>query len=473
MSQSHDLPGLVPGTPFAGGQAPACWRREMTRCTANLGALHSVSSWVKAFRVHLALCDGPLLGHTLPDVLADQDDHPATPKPEPRPRPMTQRQPKQPGDSGQKRARKRRSAPPQPDQPGTSPHRRQRPRWSNALSRHDATAVTTQPARQARSTLLKRLAGNTAVPHHTSSDPPRLVKTRLPDASSPDFPNAAHQAKWRREVARRAGHALDRDELDGRLASRHPQSEQPASDETPEPAASGGALEAVAPGARPSLAAAWDRPFNGPTAPADLLADLDGRRETGHGRTVPEPQTGNGRQVQPARPSQPATDVTSPDLPARHAPDNRQAGPMDRSTVTARSSAKLDRLPVAERDHARPAPPGTARQRQSEDWPSPWPDEPLPATGEPAVDGTPTSAQKRDLGGRPAVPVRVAPPAVAPTLPPLRAPQPPVTIPPPVATAVVRQDAVQEAAAAADLNVLAANLKRILDEEARRHGIDV
>jgi hypothetical protein len=42
-----------------------------------------------------------------------------------------------------------------------------------------------------------------------------------------------------------------------------------------------------------------------------------------------------------------------------------------------------------------------------------------------------------------------------------------------VATAVVRQDAAQEAAAAADLNVLAANLKRILDEEARRHGIDV
>jgi hypothetical protein len=46
---------------------------------------------------------------------------------------------------------------------------------------------------------------------------------------------------------------------------------------------------------------------------------------------------------------------------------------------------------------------------------------------------------------------------------------------PPVATTTARQGARQEEATAADDNhdVLAAKIKRILDEEARRHGIDV
>jgi hypothetical protein len=44
----------------------------------------------------------------------------------------------------------------------------------------------------------------------------------------------------------------------------------------------------------------------------------------------------------------------------------------------------------------------------------------------------------------------------------------------PVAAATARQGARAEAAIAEDdLSVLAARIKRILDEEARRHGIDV
>jgi hypothetical protein len=45
----------------------------------------------------------------------------------------------------------------------------------------------------------------------------------------------------------------------------------------------------------------------------------------------------------------------------------------------------------------------------------------------------------------------------------------------PVAAAIVRQGARRSEAAAEgdDLGVLAAKIKRILDQEARRHGIDV
>ncbi|MFH7025255.1 MAG: hypothetical protein ACHBN1_07600 [Heteroscytonema crispum UTEX LB 1556] len=67
------------------------------------------------------------------------------------------------------------------------------------------------------------------------------------------------------------------------------------------------------------------------------------------------------------------------------------------------------------------------------------------------------------------------PPAIMPSLPPL-VPQQLVNLPgQSVASAIIRQEATQEEAATRedDLNVLAAKIKRILDEEARRYGIDV
>ena len=68
---------------------------------------------------------------------------------------------------------------------------------------------------------------------------------------------------------------------------------------------------------------------------------------------------------------------------------------------------------------------------------------------------------------------RIAPPATRPTLPPLL-PSQTVGLPtPPVAATIARQGAWVEASAEDDLDVLAAQIKRILDEEARRHGIDV
>ncbi len=68
---------------------------------------------------------------------------------------------------------------------------------------------------------------------------------------------------------------------------------------------------------------------------------------------------------------------------------------------------------------------------------------------------------------------RIAPPVVAPRLPPLISPElVGMSVPPVAATA--RQGAWAEATAAEDdLNALAAKIRRILDEEARRHGIDV
>jgi hypothetical protein len=68
---------------------------------------------------------------------------------------------------------------------------------------------------------------------------------------------------------------------------------------------------------------------------------------------------------------------------------------------------------------------------------------------------------------------RIAPPSLAPQLPPLLPPRlmgmPTLA----VASEIARQGALAEATAGDDLDTLAAKIKHILDEEARRHGIDV
>ena len=69
---------------------------------------------------------------------------------------------------------------------------------------------------------------------------------------------------------------------------------------------------------------------------------------------------------------------------------------------------------------------------------------------------------------------RIAPPAAAPSLPHLLPPQGSYESTPALAAIITRQRARQEAATSEDdLAGLAENIKRILDEEARRHGIDV
>ncbi|MCY7277765.1 MAG: hypothetical protein LH702_29515 [Phormidesmis sp. CAN_BIN44] len=67
---------------------------------------------------------------------------------------------------------------------------------------------------------------------------------------------------------------------------------------------------------------------------------------------------------------------------------------------------------------------------------------------------------------------RIDPPAVAPTLPPLVASQT-GEAPTSVTTPLIQQRATQEAIPEADLDGLASQIKRILDEEARRYGINV
>jgi len=69
---------------------------------------------------------------------------------------------------------------------------------------------------------------------------------------------------------------------------------------------------------------------------------------------------------------------------------------------------------------------------------------------------------------------RFAPPQMADTLPPLRPPVGQGSVAMPVAAAASRRSARREEAAVVDdLDELAVKLRRILEEESRRHGIDI
>jgi len=173
-------------------------------------------------------------------------------------------------------------------------------------------------------------------------------------------------------------------------------------------------------GELPSLADQWALPFNGPPAYPGLL-----------GRLVCVPESDG-----PEREEQPGA---TPRHPSALRSPNQVAAPAT--------------------GHAKPWHPVGVETTESSQ-----------AVSQPTV-----ADQLENISGESVSPVRIAPPAVATSLPPLLPPQIAGRPSSPAATAILQGVTRQEEAAATedDLSALAAKIKRILDEEARRHGIDV
>ena len=97
---------------------------------------------------------------------------------------------------------------------------------------------------------------------------------------------------------------------------------------------------------------------------------------------------------------------------------------------------------------------------------------PVPADGDRSFSLQPVlNSEEREQGVSPNFAPTALTPALSPLLPPASAGAPVL----PVAADTARRIAWRDEVAAheTDLSVLAAQVKRILDEEARRHGIDV
>jgi hypothetical protein len=446
---------------LAGGQAPVLWQRDLGRATARLEALRRASAWLTTLAaVRPRLQDDPLLGRRLAE-LTNRVAQPTGSRPETdrirRPRPAWSERPPARGPS----------IPPE-DKASPAPSQSGIPKASAATARQSSQAPGEQPSRrwalpplrleaQASRAFLGPLAGEAA--SATGPDRFRDRQTRgLPQPRTRVSPPVAHdraaQRNWLRGLARRVERSLLQNGPYLHLRS------QPASPEQPELARG------------PSLTDPWAAPLGGQPASADLLARLAG--------TSVSDSYGSGRTAQPQQASHRPSLRRSTERPFAAAAGETQ--PWSRTGLAP--SDDLVQWPGAS------VPVGDSHGFGRADQPQAASQQPsfsrsvqqsiAAAAGATPTEDTPgdvlateASAKKRDGGGF-APPAGIAPPRMGASLPPLLAPQSVHEPPPTIATDAIRRGGRQEAAMAEDdLSMLAAKIKRILEEEARRYGIDV
>lgn len=421
------------------GRAPDRWRQDLQQQTTRIKALSQQCRWIASVaKVQMKLQDHPLWGSCLPS-LTGGSDRPTKPRP-----PVTRSRPVPSAQQALSSPSAEPDCPPLKRFPRRSPTEPQRTKQlapSVILKEPQAELIPCsayEPLRlptQASADLLQCLVQKPA-PAKPFLEP--VCEPKLQGASTPDIPprqrfspivptpkeppklprvvclDSANQKRWRQQLIQRSDDSL-------RSRSQYlntPVSQRLQQKNLIEPLA---VEESLSHSERESSSNPWLCSL-GTTAPLDLLTDLVTPRSTIsslHDRTSePEPQ----------RRSLPAHEPRF--LPKQQAPEQ----------VTTPS-------------HSAIAPWQNTQTRS--------PLETLSQSSEPT--------QKHKAA---AELERIDPPAVATTLPPLVASQTGEDSPS-VTTPLIQQRAQQEAMPETDLDGLASQIKRILDEEARRYGINV
>ena len=451
------------------GRGPDRWRQDLQQQTTRIKALSQQCHWIATVaKVQMKLQDQPLWGSCLPSLTGGSDRPTETRPPVTRSRPVPSVQQALSSPSAEpdcpplKRFPRRSPTEPQrterlalsttPKEPQTEltpcsayePLRLPTQASADLLStnpKEPQTELTPcsahEPLRlptQASADLLQCLVQKPA-PAKTFPEP--ICEPKLQGASTPDIPprqrfspivptpqspkpfhdiclDSTNQKRWRQQLIQRSNDSLrSRSQYLNTPVSQRLQQKNPI-----EPLA---VEESLSHSERESSSNPWLCSL-GTTAPLDLLTDLVTLRSTissSHDHTSePEPQ----------RRSLPAHEPRF--LPKQQDPEQ--------VTIPSHSA-------IAPWQNTQTRPPLETLSQLSE----------------------PTQKHKAA-----AEPERIDPPAVAPTLPPLVASQTGEDSPS-VTTPLIQQRAQQEAVPEVDLDGLASQIKRILDEEARRYGINV
>lgn len=416
------------------GQAPSCWRRQIGHAARRVHLLTTACAWLEKLAVERPrIRTEPLLGRCLAAV-ANQEPPP----------PLEETAP-----SAFKPARAPAAAP--LDKPITAPNSERnqptrRPKWS-AADRQERPRPTLTEQKQADAALLHRLAG-------PSGPSPRSLKSvSLPSAPpatrhlspTPVAEPMQAKAKLSERVSQRAANRL-----------RSPGGEGLS---TPPEAFSSEVSHAMA-AKTARLAQQWTQPLTGQRATGAQLHYWAQRQRVA---SAAQPATNRPAASHPTPAADPAGPRTSMPEAAANRPAYRHA-PTPASTLSAGSRYADGVISGSARAHKAEAVALTSA---------------APAAGQ----NGPFSGQNDEIGGfhtstadasDPMVNTPpVAPPQIAQKLPQLTAPHTPEQAPMPVATATARQSALSNLLSDDDLGGLAANIKRILDAEARRYGIDV
>jgi hypothetical protein len=414
---------------LGGGKAPGCWWRDVVRKTTGLAAVRRGGAWVEEIRaVHPRLFEGPLLGYALTALTglagSTQEAQPETTRPE---KARLARWESPPKPIRNKAAVRAKIVPRSPGEASTYPAATKR----KALIATPAVNPTkTLPKLQAQAdrSLLNRLVGGDAAVESAASGQPQLFAA-IGKSSEALFPsvnrNSSAQRDWLSRLARRAGRALNQEQFEPAETAKSAWDDAQASRQAP------------------SLMEQWTMPLDGTRASLDTLnrltqEDLPGGEESS--------ETAQRRFSRGQPPSL--------EKPLSSRPFWRTDKPFERSDAWDRWRGES--AEGGDDFEPKATPPVTA-QAGSAFFAAEL------GVNEPAEYGAGESKSSAPI----------IPPNVTPSLPDLLPPRVGAQ-PLPVAAATARQGAREEAMMATDdLDALANKIKHILDEQARRHGIDV
>ncbi len=435
------------------GRAPVQWARDLSSLTQRLAMMRRACGWVgELAAARPQLCAQPLLGRCLTELTGEELRPPSVVAGRPLggPKRFAEPGPKSKGNPQDAAAR----APcPPPFAPGpppsgrvSAPAREPKLRLPNTRS----IAGRPQPAHQsgvarglqpqAAGSLLRRLAGppDDAPGGGDVSLEAIQVSRRSPHVPAPpSFGERAERRNWRDLMARRAAESL----LLGWTGTARATSSESSDWERQ--------FLSLA------LTEQWLTRLGGTEAPADTLAQLaDTARSRG---------PGPGRETERAEPRSQIIPRPSP-IPSEF------SGRPEAATSRGQAFAGPPLPNFAPRHLENIGPPEPPWGFKRDDAPAPG--QTADTTFPPAADSWRPTHSREDVW---LSPTNIAPPTLTPSLPPLRPPRASEAAALPVAAATARQGAGQEEVIAQeqDLSLLEAQLKRILDDEARRHGIDV
>ena len=431
---------------FPGARAPRRFLGGLRRqCAINALWRRSAAWLLELLAQRPQLLPGPLFGHTLAAAVQGGDERAETPSPRTvaAPRPLATAPERR--DSGSRSSNV--PAPPQAAAPrsrGENPGRRPRPLVPPSAMAKNRAPLPGQSRTRVEGSLLTALAGGLPVAAKAAHLPARLTLPRPPAAGERHLPVAAESGRLVQQLAQRLRSKL----LPGGTG----------------PAASRGAAPVTAPVTAAGLSAQWALPLAGQRVSGNYLAALlQTSTPDGAGQPPGVDRQGRPAAAEPAwnnAPSSQKASAAQGNPPAAAKVGNRakpQAPAADwlppREAAARLSSQRRDALATVgvaagESRHA-----GGAAGPGS---PGPGPAFPAGQTGkvfDPRLAPLPLPAGEQTSGSRFFAALRRQSPSAEGFFD-----HPPAAV---------------SATAADDLEELTAKLQRILEEQARRHGIDV
>ena len=477
-------------TTLSGGRAPGCWRQDLSRETWRLTGIRRGSRWIEdLLDFDLRLSDQPLLGRTLA-ALMTQGVAPQALQAEPtpsrakfsEPAPFRQRELKTPAEAGTQRSSAApegvkdpmRGSAPRSNLPGSMQHVMElSPRVDAPLLRRLAAAselllkedsarrtdglVEGANDRDAIASPAQLSSARKRLKDHLVQGSTPLRKTQLPSASVEPRASVVPVSQFEnitlaQRAAQRAEMALRRD-----LSVTRNLSQTSTPKDTSDRSTS------------LSLADNWSIPLNGPNASTELLvrfANLSVLAERGSRRN-------SEREI-----TQRTSSGTGTAQPSAKPPSDSR---LNRS-VPSTAHRPIDHA------HSQLLQQSSWSMPTNESWPAPEDEvferpafstlaEPLRSTANDAEQAFLQAAadQQTASSQRQTTTPSIAPPSLTQSLLPLHPPRTSGEEVLPVAVITAQRDARSDEVTARgeDLTLLASRIERILNDEARRHGIDV